>query len=247
MLRLARRISTDILSGKNIETYVVTAIALLVAIVSVVEDVVPLDLQMAAILAALALLVFKTSEPPNRTVDLDSILLDRQSYGPFREFIHGGSVFWVYGPSAVNVLTNSPDLEREILNRGGSIRVLLQDPKEEASIELLHQQLDDMSYLLTDDIRRSISILETLKKRHERQISYRFLPFSPGYSMVVVDPDGREGRLVIEFFGYESQSINDRMHIVIRRNQSNYWFEYWASQYEAMWNAAREPEQEVRP
>lgn len=243
MLRLARRISADIISGKNIETYVVTVIALVVAVLSVVEDVVPLDLQMAAILAALALLVFKTSEPSNRSVDLDSVLLDRQSYGPFREFIHGGSVFWVYGPSAVNVLTNSPDLEREILDRGGAIRVLIQDPKQETSIQILHQQLDDMSYLLTDDIRRSISILETLKKRHKDQVEYRFLPYSPGFSMSVVDPDGREGRLIIEFFGFNSQSINDRMHILIRRSQSNYWFEYWASQFDSMWQTAREPEQ----
>ncbi len=241
MIRLFQRISNDIFAGKNIEAYVVTIIALLVAILSVIEDVVPLDLQMAAILAALALLVFKSTAPETAQVDLDVILRDRQSYGPFREFIKDATVFWVYGPSAVNVLANMPDIKREILQRGGKLRVLLQDPKETESVRILHSQLDDMSYLLQDDIQRSITILKTLKQR-SKNVEYRFLPYNPGYSIVVADPNGRDGRLIIEFFGFESQSINDRMHIEIHRNQTHYWFEFWASQYESMWEAGRIPE-----
>ncbi len=241
MLRLLKRITADVLAGKHIETYVVTVVALGVAVLSIVEDVVPLDLQMAAILAALALLVFKTSSPEGTPLDLDSVLLDRQSYRPLREFIKGGDVLWVYGPSAVNLLTNSGDLEKEILKRGGEIRVLLQDPEETASLKILNHQLDEMSYLLTDDIKRSIAILETLKKRCDK-LDYRFLPYSPGFSTVIIDPDGRDGRLIIEFFGYANQAIGDRMHIEIHRKQTAYWFEYWTKQFNVMWEDAREPE-----
>lgn len=244
MLRFLSRISRDILSGRNIETYVVTVVALVVAVLSVIEDVVPLDLQMAAILAALALLVFKTAAPDAKSVDLDTMLLDRQSFGAVRDFIKGGNVLWIYGPSAVNFMANSSDLERELLIKGGEIRVLLQDPEVQPSLEILHQQLDAMSHLLEDDINRSVSILKSLRSRHPR-ISYRFAPYNPGFSLVIVDPDGRNGRLIIEFFGYESQLITDRMHIEIHRQQSNYWFEYWASQFEVMWQKSREPRKET--
>lgn len=240
MLRLLKRIGVDILSGKNIETYVVTIVAVIVAFLSVIEDVVPLDLQMAALLAAVALLVFKTADPETPTIDLDTVLQDRQSFQPFREFIKGGTELWIYGPSAVTAMANSPDIEREILERGGSVQVLMQDPNERVALDILHQQLDVMSHLLESDIARSVSILETMKARHS-EIDYRFLPYSPGFSLVIVDPDGRDARLIIEFFGFEGQSINDRMHIEIHRNQSNYWFEYWASQYITMWEKAREP------
>ncbi len=241
MLRLLKRIGTDIAAGKNIEAYAVTGVALVLAILGVIGDVIPVTIQMAAILAALALLVFKSAETHEREIPLDEVLRDRQSYGKFSDFIKGGAVLWVYGPSAVNVMSSWPDIDREIMNRGGEVRVILQDPTVQPSLDILHQQLDQDSYLLETDITRSISILTTLKKRGSK-VDYRFLSYSPGFSMVIVDPDGRNGRAVIEFFGYSNQMITDRMHIEINRDQSNYWFEYWAKQFSNMWESAHPPE-----
>lgn len=241
MLRLLNRITKDITTGKNIEGYVVTTVALLVAVLSIIEDVVPDDLQMAAILAALALLVFKSTQPDEKIVDLDDVLRDRQSFGSFREFIKGGTVLWVYGPSAVNVLNSSPDIEREILAKGGELRVVLQDPRETNSIAVLHNQLDQMSHLLETDITRSVAILESLKTRGYK-VDYRYLPYSPGFSLVILDPDGRNGRAVVEWFGFSNKLITDRMHVKIARAESNYWFEYWESQFLTMWEAGRAPE-----
>jgi hypothetical protein len=241
MRRLVSRIWTDIASGRHIEVYVVSAVAVAVGVLSVIGDIVPINIQLAAILAALAVLVFKSSVPASAVVDLDAVLHDRQSYGPFRDFIRNGSVLWIYGPSAVNVLSDTADLEREVLAKGGEVRVLLQDPAETASLAILHRQLDTMNYLLEDDINRSISILERLKAQG-RPVDYRFLPYSPGFSLVIVDPDGRDGRAIVEFYGFSNELITDRMHLEIRREQSHHWLEYWAKQYEEMWNAAREPD-----
>ena len=240
MLRLLKRVTGDVLAGRNIETYVVTFVALGVALLSVIEDVVPLDLQMAAILAALALLVFKSTAPDSGRLDLDDVLRDRQSYGAFKDFIKGGEELQIYAPSAVNVLSNTPDIEREIL-RAGSLRVLIQDPTIPSSIEALHNQLDQqMSAMLVDDIQRSVTILENLKARG-LDVDYRFMPYSPGFSLTIVDPDGRDGRAIVEMIGFNRESINDRMHVEIRREQSNYWFEYWTQQFTQMWEMAREP------
>ncbi|GAB4527381.1 MAG: hypothetical protein OHK0046_45130 [Anaerolineae bacterium] len=245
MIRTLRRILKDVASGKNIEAYVLTVIGIIMAVVTVVDNIITIEVQLAVILGTLALLVFKTTAPTQPDTDLDSVLLDRQSYGPLREFIKGAKTMWVYGPSAVNVLTNSPDIEREILARGGELRVILQDPNAQPSLDILHHQLDSFSHLLVKDIDRSKDILDTLRTRSAYKIDYRLLPYSPGFSVVILDPDGREGRLVIEFFGYASASIGDRMHIEIHRQQSNYWFEYWAAQFQNMWNDARDPRPEA--
>lgn len=234
-----RRIAGDIATGKNIESYAVVLVTFAIAVISLIEDALPLDAQLAVILAGIGLLVFKsTSQDKQADIDLDAVLMDRQSYGALREFIQGGREMWVYGPSAVNVLVNSPDLEREILDQGGKLRVVLQDPQQQASMEMLHQQLDHMSYLLGADIERSLSVLKDLQN-NRTNVSYRLAPYSPGYSLLIIDPKGRDGRLVVEFFGFSNQRITERMHLVIQRQQSQYWFEYWVRQYELMWDASR--------
>lgn len=239
--RGVRRVRDDILTGKNIELYAVSTLAIILVILGVIDNVITTDIKVTAILAAVALLVFKATEPEKDAADLDSILLDRQSYGPFRDFIKGGHEVCIYGPSAVNVLANAPDIEREILNKGGKLRVIVQDPNEPASLELLHMQLDKMSHLLETDITRSLSILKSLQAQGDK-VDFRLLKFNTGFSMVVVDPNGKEGRVIVEFYGFSNTLITDRMHIEIHRDQSQYWFEYWAKQFENMWQAAHEPE-----
>lgn len=242
MFGTIKRIIKDIASGKNIESYAIAAVAFALAVLGLLADVLTTEVKLAAILAALGLLVFKTTEPDDKPVDLDRVLRDRQSYGSFRNFIRGGRVIWVYGASAVNVLRNAADIKQEILDKGGEVRILLQDPANEASMEVLRQQLDPI-HSLDDDIETSLRTIRNMAAwKVPGQIDYAFAPYSPGFSMTIIDPDGREGRLVIEFYGFRNELITDRMHIVVTRSTSNYWFEYWAKQYIVMWNAARRPE-----
>ncbi|MBZ0289452.1 MAG: hypothetical protein K8I30_17660 [Anaerolineae bacterium] len=239
--RLLKRIGSDISSGKNLEGYVVSIIAIILAIMGVVDDAIPDDWKLAAILAAVGLLVFKTTNPEKQAADLDSVLLDRQSFTLFRDFIHDAQELWIYGPSAVNVLRDGADIKREVLDRGGTLRVLMQDPNEEAGVTILRRQLDKM-FDLEDGINTSLRTLTNMASlRTPGKVEYGFIPYSPGFSMVVVDPDGRDGRLVIEFYGYQNEMIIERMHIVITRQQSQYWFEYWAKQFETMWDSRRQP------
>jgi hypothetical protein len=103
-------------------------------------------------------------------------------------------------------------------------------------MSILRQQLD-LSNDLDHDLKGSLLTLKKMLKWGN--VEYRLLPYSPGLSLTIIDPDGRDGRLVVEFFGFHNEFIRDRMHIVIERRQSQYWFEYWAKQFEAMWEAAR--------
>jgi hypothetical protein len=239
IIRLFKRIFSDIGSGKNIEAYVVSLVAVILAAIGVIDDIVPDSVKFAAILAALALLLFKSTAPEDNTVDLDSVLRDRQSFTPFHEFIEGAKVLWVYGPSAVNVLRHADEIKRTILDRGGEVRVLLQDPDADDGLNILLKQLDKI-HDLRDDIKTSLRTLQAISERSNTgTLEYGVLPYSPGFSLIIVDPDGRDGRLVIEFYGYENDMISQRMHIPIRREQSQYWFEYWDEQYQVMWESAR--------
>jgi hypothetical protein len=128
------------------------------------------------------------------------------------------------------------------MDKGGSVRVLLQDPTEAFGMDILNRQLDKV-FVLEDAIRTSLKTLETMSTwPTPGKVEYGVIPYSPGFSLVVIDPDGRDGRLIIEFYGYQNELIVDRMHIVVTRQQSQYWFEYWASQFKIMWEARRAPQ-----
>lgn len=230
-----RRILDDILKFRNIEAYVIAIVGVALVVLDVIGEV-DQSLQLTVITAALALLVFRQTRPEQRPPDLDEVLKDRQSYGTFRDFIHGGKVLWVYGPSNVNVLRDSSDIKREVLDKGGKVRILLQDPEKEESLAILRRQLDPNNNL-DHDIKGSLFTLN--KMIGWGDVEYRLAPYSPGFSLTVIDPDGRDGRLVVEFFGFHNEFIRDRMHIVIERRQSQYWFEYWAKQFEVMWDLSR--------
>jgi hypothetical protein len=240
--RLFNRIGSDILKGRNVESYVVTMVGIALIILDVVGTPDP-DLKITVIIAALVILVFKSTRTDKETdIDLDLVLHDRQSYGPFQDFIRGATELCIYGPSAVNAMRNAADIQREILERGGNVRILLQNPNEQTGISILRRQLDKM-FDLESDIQATTRTLKTLASQPSRgKLEYRLLPYSPGFSIAVVDPDGKDGRLTVEFYGYENRNIAERMHINIKRHQSPYWFEYWAKQFDIMWESAQPPD-----
>ena len=75
--------------------------------------------------------------------------------------------------------------------------------------------------------------------RASGKADYRLLPYNPGFSMLIVNPHSGNGYMTVEFFGYHNKLIDERMHILIERRQSQQWFDYWTSQYEIMWEAAK--------
>jgi hypothetical protein len=243
MLRTLRRIINDIGNRKNIEAYATSFAVLLFAIGSFFFDIVPQNVQFAALLAGIALLVFKTTDPtPSTAASLDDVLEDRTGYGKFSDFIRGAKSLSIYGASNMNVLREMDDIEREVLDRGGTVRVLIQDSLQESSVNILVRQLDK-TYDLRRDLEMAQLILERMQERRPTpNLQHRFVPYSPGFSLTIVNAGQSDGRLIVEFYGYENKAIKERMHIEIHHRQSSRWFDYWAKQFELMWESARIPE-----
>ena len=238
--RTLRRIGTDLLSFKNVEAYVVTLIGVALIVIDILGDV-PANVQLTVIIAALVVLVFRSTAPLTQKTGLDDVLGNRNGFRPFREFIRGGRTLWVYAPSAINIVRDPSPIKEEVLDRGGSLVVLLQNPAETTVIENLQNQLDIAAVDLRSDIQVSVEVLRKLKSRHDNagyNIRYGFLTYSPGFSLTIVDAERATGRLVVEFFGFQNEFIGSRMHIEITRQQSEYWFEYWVDQFQEMTKAA---------
>src|SRR5664279_891681 len=233
-----RRVFDDLINLRNVDAYVVAFLGVIMVALGVINP--PNDqIYLVVITAAMVVLLFRTTAPPNTKVDLDSVLHNRQNYKPLREFLQDAHVVWLCGPSNFNALRDSA-LQHVMQDRGREVRVLLQNPDETPSMTILRQQLDTTSDL-DHDIRGSLILLE--KMRSSGSTDYRLLPYNPGFSMLIVNPHESSGYLTVEFFGFHNDLIDERMHILIERHSSQYWFDYWIKQYEMMWDASK-PHQE---
>lgn len=238
--RALRRLAEDLREVRNIEAYAISTLAAALTIFTVVGSPSP-QLFDAVALACLAFLVFSTTRQQAASQaggGLAGVLRDRDSYATFEQLLDGATELWMYAPSGVNVLRRHGGDIKRWLAAGGRARVVVHDPGAGA-IDTLATQLDEDNDF-GKDLTASLDSLDKLAG--SGRLDYRLLSLNPGFSLVVVNPRQRGGRLIVEFHGFQDESISDRMHVEIRRSESTHWFDYWARRFEAIWAAARVPE-----
>lgn len=235
---VSKRTLTDIRQGRHREAYALFLIGVVVAVLGL-AGVAAASVLLSTILLVLSFLVFHTAvEASDQKPALDQVLLNRQAFGAFSQMLPGVRDLRIYGPTAVNVLVNSADIRKFVLQQGGVVRVVVHDD-DPAGLELTALQLDD-NLDLQATLYNSLAILGRLAG--VPGFSYRKLPVNPGFSLVIVNPDDSDGYLIFESQGFKDENIADRMHIVIKRYESPRWFGYWVARFDAMWDAASPPE-----
>lgn len=232
-----RRIADDLAHLRHIDAYIVMAIGIALLVVDILGGAISTDAYLGVMTAALVTLVFRSIRSEAPPMDLEAVLLDRDDYGKFDHFIDGARELWVYGPSSISVTGQAASIKQRVLEQGGSVRMLVQDPDEAAAIDYLGRQLDTDNDFV-GDLTHTLSTLARM--RAWGNVEVRLLAASPGFSLIIINPGRADGRLTVELHGYQSATINDRMHVVVNKSDSDYWFRYWVSQYEHMWQAARE-------
>jgi hypothetical protein len=243
-LRARRRkafdwLADDLRGDRNIEAYAIVVLAVALTVFNIVGSPSP-RLSNAVTLACLAYLVYSSVGQRARTQDttLADVLRDRDSYGTFDQLLDDASELWMYAPSGVNVLRRHAGDLRRWTAAGGRARIVVHDPRA-AAVDNVRAQLDANTDF-GDDLDAAVTSLDNLAA--SGGLEYRLLPLNPGFSLVVVNPRQRGGRLIVEFHGFQDESISDRMHVEIRRSDSTHWFAYWAGRFEAIWAAARVPD-----
>lgn len=236
MSKAINRILSDIGRGRHLEAYAIFMLGLALTVLGLLGEVEPKVL-LSTLLLAVSFLVFRaTLEPSSRRLALDTVLRNRESLGSFSQLLAEAGEFWLYAPTGVNVIVHAADIKRYVLDRGGRVRVVVQDP-DSSGKEAVRAQLDD-SLDFDKTLENSITTLARMSTWGNCRL--RLLPFSPGFSMVVVNPGKANGYLILELHGFQDENIADRMHVRISRSESLHWFDYWVARYQAMWEEARE-------
>jgi hypothetical protein len=243
-----RRIARDLRHRRNVEAYVVAAVTLVFAVLSLLGDLAGENLRWAAVLAALGLLVYQMTVP-DESRDVDHVLLSRVAFEDvsFESRLKHAKVLWLFAPSGANLLTpaRAGELRRTILARpDGVVRIAVLDPLEQAAVDLAAHQLDDAveypTHTLAEALAGTVARLDLIASwQHAGQFEARFAAFNPGFSIVAIDPHDKDGTVIVEFHGSHNESEVDRMHVELRRRMSEHWYDYWTDQFEHLWDAGR--------
>lgn len=235
--KLSRRFVDDIQHGRHREAYALFLVGVVLVVLGLL-GVVGTTVLLSAILLALSFLVFHTAaEASARMPALDQVLHNRQAFGAFSTLLPGVRDLRIYGPTGVNVLVNSADIRRFVLDSGGTVKVIVQ-ADEPVGLARSAMQLDD-NLDLERTLQNSLATLERLSQ--SQGFSYRVLPVNPGFSLVIVNARDPGGYVIFESHGFKDENIADRMHIVIGRHDSPHWFSYWVARFDAMWDSASSP------
>jgi hypothetical protein len=229
-----RRIQHDLRNRRNLVEYISLVAAAALILLDIFTDVIPTTTQLSLIIFLLGVLVFQTTVPKAEAADLDGVLKTRNEFGKYSEYIAGRKTVWILATSGINL--SFADLKQQVLDKGGSVRLLLLDPDELASIAYLSDQLEPTANLQGD----LVAVIGRLRKMNWPGLEYRLGRINPGFSMTILNAGQSDGLVTVEFYGYRSDLINNRMHIDIPRQSTQFWFDYWVRQYELMWNDAHE-------
>jgi hypothetical protein len=232
-----RHVMEDIRLGRHREAYTLFVVGVVLTVLGL-SGVVGTKYMLSAILAALTFLVFETAAASGGgTRPLEQVLRTREDFGAFAKILPGVRDLWIYGPTAVSVLTNAADIRRFVLRAGGKVRVLTL-AEDQRALDLAAIQLDD-NLDLAQTLRNSLAT--AAKFGAEPGFSHRQLFVNPGFSLIIVNPYDPKGYVIYECHGFKDDNIADRMHITISKADSPRWFNYWIERYEAMWEAAQPP------
>jgi hypothetical protein len=233
-MKSLRRALEDIRDGRHREAYALFLIGVVLVILGLV-GVVSGTVMLGAILLALTFLVFHTTQEGDREPALDHVLAGREKFGAFSQLLPGVRDLRIYGPTAASLLVYAGDIREIVLRHGGKVRVMILADNEPTRT-LAAIQLDDVMDL-DHNLRNSLATLRKLGS--ESGFSCRQLPVNPGFGLVIVNAEDRDGYVIFESHGFKDDNITNRMHVVIRRADSPRWFRYWISRFEAMWEAGQ--------
>ncbi|MGH8908925.1 MAG: hypothetical protein ACRD0K_21135 [Egibacteraceae bacterium] len=232
---LVRQVAEDLRQGRHREAYTIFTIGAVLTVLGLV-NVVEERVLLSGVLLAVAFLAFETTlERESASRGLEQVIRGRDALGAFSAVLPDGGEVLLYGPTLVNVVVNAAAIKTKVLDKGGRVRAIVQDPDSHA-VRFTKAQLEDS---LDFDFALASSIATLRKMRGWGDCDFRLLEFSPGFSMVVVNPTRPDGFLLLELHGFDNAAITERMHLRINRAESVRWFDYWASRFERMWEQSR--------
>ena len=254
MKKFFKDIWSDIIEGKNIELYLIIALAIIVLLADVFgvnTDSAILEI----VLATLAILVYSMidSRRANENVRLEIKKLDEN----FQKFQNLSNVtfiqtfpetlkthmetaeeLWLVGITfSRTIKTYYPIFEKK-LRQGHIINILLVDP-ESPSVEVVANRIYKPTGVKQkqEEILNSLQDLCNLAKIESGQLNIRTISDPLKYGGRLMNPDSPSGTVYIEQYAHKQQDHYPRF---VLESKDGYWYDFYVKEIKALWNDGKD-------
>lgn len=247
-----KKFGTFILS--NLDTLLAIAISMVAAIFGVFGG--NVSFLISAIAGTLGLLAYglikdriarenllRQLQQLNNKTSVSDILKDRNAYVPLNETLDAAKHICLVGPSLINLFSHWKGYFyfTKLNEHGATIHAITLDPDcsaIESTAKCMNEPVDNLRLEIKNALLSVESMLRDEYGVKKGVIELRLMQSNPNYSMVLIDPDKPNGRMFVEFIGYHSR-LHTRPHIELTRQRDKEWFDYFFSQYLALWDHSK--------
>lgn len=174
--------------------------------------------------------------------DAEAVFKDRQARYLISQAPNANTVkeIWACGYTLISLIRENENYLRERLLDGCVIKLMIMDPKCEASI-YLNERVTPRPGEFAADLSTSLAHLQELaanmKRNSKGKLELHLMTTVPSYSIVAVDPSKGSGWIQIGLYpNFHGIPLDiSRPHVVFTRSDGQ-WFKFFRKQIESLWS-----------
>jgi hypothetical protein len=244
MRRFFQRIWRDIRRGESIDVYASVFLAVILAILSII-DVVPISWVASVTLGVLALLAFANLGSRHRLDEIHAKLLQDPEHILLRNFppdmqanLEKASEVWAVGVTLGRTIDNHYALLEVKLRQGNSVKILVGDPNSEwIKIIPQHSYVPVTKDYVESRIRQTLNRLCKLQSVASYDIEIRVLDHPIFQGMFAFDPEKQNGSIYVEYYPFKMPQSSIPKLVLFPEDR--HWYEFYKTQLHALWERAK--------
>ncbi|MEN3611366.1 hypothetical protein AAH979_17625 [Plantactinospora sp. ZYX-F-223] len=250
-----RRLRHDLRQGRNLDLYLIVAVALGVTLAGVLgaADSQVLAAATLGVLAVMAIsgLVSRHAVDEVRVAlhqiaanEAGEVAADRflslRRAGLDAE-ITGANEIALVGVTLTRTVRDMLPLLDRRLRAGARLRVVLIDTDSDANLEAVaRSKKADMPGFYRRRVSSTLDLLRVLASSgpSESALQIRVLPYVPTFGLCMLDAEDTHGRMWVEM--YQHRTVEPNPTFKLRADRDGQWYALFRGQFETMWESARE-------
>lgn len=171
------------------------------------------------------------------TISISNVLLTRKQLEPLESRLENAREIFITGGSLFRLSSEYLGLFDKLLANECRIKLLLLDPNSYSARlvarNIVYEIADFEVY--KSYINSSLSSFSKLREKYNDKVQIRVSEYLPAFSLLGINPSLDTGKIMVELYVHNIPT-RERPHIDIFRRNDPFWFEFYNSQFNSLWN-----------